>query len=69
MDTQVYTTGEIERIARVAFELARLRSNRVTSAEKGNVMLTGLLWREDGNRTARQRIILRRRELNAYTCG
>src|ERR1700742_1687425 len=46
VDTQVYTTGEIERIARVAFELARLRSNRVTSAEKGNVMLSGLLWRE-----------------------
>jgi len=46
VDTQVYTTGEIERIARVAFELARLRSNRVASAEKANVMVTGVLWRE-----------------------
>jgi len=46
VDTQVYTTGEIERIARVAFELARLRSNRVASAEKSNVMVTGVLWRE-----------------------
>jgi 3-isopropylmalate dehydrogenase len=46
VDTQVYTTGEIERIARVAFELARLRDRRVASAEKSNVMVTGVLWRE-----------------------
>jgi 3-isopropylmalate dehydrogenase len=46
VDTQVYTTHEIERIARVAFELARLRGNRVASAEKSNVMVSGVLWRE-----------------------
>ena len=46
VDTQLYTTHEIERIARVAFELARLRGNRVASAEKSNVMVTGVLWRE-----------------------
>ena len=46
VDTQVYTTSEIERIARVAFELARLRSNRVASAEKSNVMVTGVLWKQ-----------------------
>jgi 3-isopropylmalate dehydrogenase len=46
VDTQVYTTHEIERIARVAFELARLRGKRVASAEKSNVMVTGVLWRE-----------------------
>jgi 3-isopropylmalate dehydrogenase len=46
VDTQVYTTAEIERAARVAFELARGRRNKVTSAEKSNVMETGLLWRE-----------------------
>jgi 3-isopropylmalate dehydrogenase len=45
VDTQVYTTSEIERIARVAFELARVRGNRVASAEKANVMVTGVLWR------------------------
>jgi 3-isopropylmalate dehydrogenase len=45
VDTQVYTTAEIERVARVAFELARGRRNKVTSAEKSNVMETGLLWR------------------------
>src|SRR5215510_479423 len=47
VDTQVYTTGEIQRIARVAFGLARLRSNRVASAEKSNVMHTGVLWRQE----------------------
>jgi 3-isopropylmalate dehydrogenase len=46
VDTQLYTTGEIQRIARVAFELARKRSNHVTSAEKHNVMQSGVLWRE-----------------------
>jgi 3-isopropylmalate dehydrogenase len=46
VDTQVYTTAEIERVARVAFELARGRRNTVHSAEKANVMETGLLWRE-----------------------
>jgi 3-isopropylmalate dehydrogenase len=46
VDTQVYTTGEILRTARVAFELARGRRNKVTSCDKSNVMETGLLWRE-----------------------
>ena len=46
IDTQVYTTGEIKRVARVAFDLARLRRGHVTSVEKSNVMLTGLLWRQ-----------------------
>lgn len=45
VDTQVYTTMEIERVARVAFELARGRRNKVHSAEKSNVMDSGLLWR------------------------
>jgi len=46
VDTQVYETYEIERIARVAFELARKRRNKVTSMEKRNVMKSGLLWNE-----------------------
>jgi 3-isopropylmalate dehydrogenase len=46
VDTQVYTTAEIERVSRVAFELARGRRGKVTSCEKSNVMETGLLWRE-----------------------
>lgn len=46
VDTQVYTTSEIERVARVAFDLARGRRGKVTSCEKSNVMESGLLWRE-----------------------
>src|ERR1700687_2150239 len=48
IDTQVYDTYEIERISRVAFELARARKklNKVTSMEKRNVMKTGVLWNE-----------------------
>jgi 3-isopropylmalate dehydrogenase len=46
VDTQVYTTAEIERIARVAFDLARKRGRKVHSVEKANVMHTGVLWRE-----------------------
>jgi 3-isopropylmalate dehydrogenase len=46
VDTQIYTTAEIERIAHVAFDLARKRSGRVASAEKNNVMKTGVLWKE-----------------------
>ena len=45
IDTQAYTTSEIERVSRVAFELAKLRKNKVSSAEKSNVMETGLFWR------------------------
>src|SRR5689334_3695508 len=46
IDTQVYDTYEIERISRVAFELAKKRRNKVTSMEKRNVMKTGVLWNE-----------------------
>jgi 3-isopropylmalate dehydrogenase len=46
IDTQVYDTYEIERIGRVAFELARKRNNKVTSSEKRNVMKSGVLWHE-----------------------
>lgn len=47
VNTQVYTTSEINRIGRVAFDLARKRNNHVTSCEKANVMEAGKLWRED----------------------
>ncbi|MBF0850677.1 3-isopropylmalate dehydrogenase [Gluconobacter sp. R75690] len=46
INTEVYTTSEIERVARVAFDLARKRDNRVCSVEKCNVMESGLLWKE-----------------------
>ena len=47
VNTQVYTTAEIVRVARVGFELARKRSRRVCSVEKANVMESGVLWREE----------------------
>jgi len=46
IDTQIYDTAEIERVGRVAFELARQRGNKVTSSEKRNVMKSGVLWNE-----------------------
>src|SRR6266568_819055 len=46
VDTQVYDTYELERIARVAFDLARKRRNKLTSMEKRHVMQSGVLWNE-----------------------
>ena len=47
INTHTYTTSEIQRVARVAFELAKKRKNKVTSCEKSNVMEAGILWREE----------------------
>ena len=47
INTQRYTTDEIRRVARSAFELARRRNNKVCSMEKANVMESGILWREE----------------------
>ena len=46
VNTEVYDTIEIERVARVAFELAQVRGKRLCSVEKANVMESGLLWRQ-----------------------
>ncbi len=47
VNTHTYTTSEIQRVAKVAFELAKKRNNKVTSCEKSNVMEAGVLWREE----------------------
>ena len=47
VNTEVYTTNEIRRVAAVAFELARKRNNLVHSVEKANVMESGELWRQE----------------------
>jgi 3-isopropylmalate dehydrogenase len=47
INTQRYTTNEIRRVARSAFELAKRRGNKVCSMEKANVMESGILWREE----------------------
>jgi len=54
IDTMVYTTPEIERIAHVAFRAARLRRKKVTSIDKANVLENGVLWRETVTRIGRQ---------------
>ena len=47
INTHTYTTSEIVRVAKVAFDLAKKRSNKVTSCEKSNVMEAGQLWKEE----------------------
>jgi 3-isopropylmalate dehydrogenase len=53
-DTMVYTTSEIERIAHVAFQAARLRRKKVTSIDKANVLENGVLWRDVVTRVGKQ---------------
>ena len=47
INTHTYTSSEIIRVAKVAFELAQKRNKKVTSCEKSNVMEAGILWREE----------------------
>ena len=47
VNTHTYTSSEIVRVARIAFDLARKRSNKVISCEKSNVMEAGQLWKEE----------------------
>ena len=47
INTHIYTSSEIQRVAKVAFDLARKRNNKVTSCEKSNVMEAGQLWKEE----------------------
>src|SRR5215469_6401522 len=54
INTQVYTTSEIVRVAKVAFELAQKRSKKLCSVEKANVMESGVLWREEVTKLAPQ---------------
>ena len=52
-DTESYSVGEVERIARIAFEIARKRSGKVTSVDKANVLESSRLWREVVTEVAR----------------
>jgi 3-isopropylmalate dehydrogenase len=53
-DTCVYTTTEIERVVRVAAELARTRRGKLTSVDKANVLETSRLWRSTTTRVVRE---------------
>ena len=46
-NTEQYTTSQVRRVARAAFELARTRRGKVCSVDKANVLETGVLWREE----------------------
>ncbi|MEW6622741.1 MAG: 3-isopropylmalate dehydrogenase [Bacillota bacterium] len=52
VDTLVYTTGEIEQIGRLAFEIAQKRNKKLTSVDKANVIESSRLWRETITRLA-----------------
>jgi len=52
-DVMAYTAPQIERVARIAFALARSRSGRLTSVDKANVLMTSRLWRDVVNSVAR----------------
>jgi 3-isopropylmalate dehydrogenase len=53
VNTMVYTTAEIERIVRLAFDIARQRARRLTSVDKANVLETSRLWRKVVEQVAR----------------
>ena len=54
VDVCTYTTGEIERVTRVAGELARTRRHKLTSVDKANVLETSRLWRTTVTRVVRE---------------
>jgi 3-isopropylmalate dehydrogenase len=84
-DTMVYTRGEIERIARVAFDAARKRRHKVTSVDKANVLTVMVLWREVVSQVAKDypdvdlehiyidnatmQLLRRPREFDVLLCG
>ncbi len=68
-NTMRYTTFEIERVARVAFEAARTRRGKVTSVDKANVLETSRLWRETVERVAREYTDVRLEHLFVDACA
>lgn len=69
VDTCAYTEEEIERVLRVAVELARGRRKKVTSVDKANVMATGRLWREVAMRVAAENTDVQVEHLLVDSCA
>ena len=69
VDTMVYTEGEIARIVRFAFELARTRRKRVTSVDKANVLSCSRLWRSVADEVARDYPDVELRHLLVDSCA
>ncbi len=68
-DTMIYTVEEIERVVRVACELARGRRKLVTSVDKANVLETSRLWRETATRVAKEYPDVRMEHLLVDACS
>jgi len=69
VDTQVYTTAEIERACHVAFDLAGKRSNKVHSVHKANVMESGVLWRDVSEDVGKQYPKIELHQMYADNCA
>jgi len=69
LNTQVYTTSEIVRIAEVAFDLAAKRGKKLHSVEKANVMESGLLWREEVSKLAAKHPGIELQHMYADNCA
>ncbi len=69
VDTQVYESYEIDRICRVAFDLARTRGKLVHSADKKNVMKSGVLWDEIAHQVARDYSDIKFEHILADNCA
>ena len=69
VDTQVYTTREIDRVCRVAFDLAGRRNGKLHSVEKANVMETGVLWRQVATDVGREFPQIKLHHMYADNCA
>ncbi len=54
VDTIFYTEGEVERLMRASFDLARKRRKKLTSVDKANIMASSRMWREVANEVAQE---------------
>lgn len=69
VDTQVYETYEIDRICRVAFDLAGTRGKLVHSSDKKNVMKSGVLWDEVAHQVAKDYPAIEMKHILADNCA
>ncbi|MDX2102001.1 MAG: 3-isopropylmalate dehydrogenase [Alphaproteobacteria bacterium] len=69
IDTQLYTEIEVNRVVRVAFDLATKRRNKVHSVEKANVMETGVFWREIATKIGKEYPSVELQHMYADNCA
>jgi 3-isopropylmalate dehydrogenase len=69
VDTQVYTEIEVNRVVRVAFDLAQHRTKKIHSVEKANVMETGVFWREIATKIGKEYPSVQLHHMYADNCA